>query len=266
MPERAISDIDFNQSEQLILSIRLGTDGFSFTIHSSSNKQPEAFLHKETMPSLPFIANLKQLFSELDFLGRSYKQIRILWVSSRFTIVPLSLFDEKQVELIFGYTYLRTENEIVLYNILKGNDTVLLFGIDKNVYQYLIEQYPQANVHSHITPLIDYFSGCDYGAKKDFSRKMYIALYEQRIDICCFEYKRLIFINSFEYQHIDDCIYYILHIWKQMDLNQETNKLYLTGTIPDKERLMRELKSYILNVHAIKTKDQIPVDMQTLSV
>ncbi|KAA6349547.1 hypothetical protein EZS27_003058 [termite gut metagenome] len=257
MPERAINDIDFNLSEQLILSIRLGTDGFSFTIHSPSNKQPEAFLHKEGVSSLPFIDNLKQVFSELDFLNHPYRQVRILLVSPRFTTVPLNLFDEKQMEPVFDYNYLRIENEIVLYNVLKENDIVLLFGIDKNVYQYLIEQYPQANVYSHITPLIEYFSGCDYGAENNFSRKMYIALHEQSMDICCFEYKRPIFINSFEYQHIDDCIYYILHIWKQINLNQETNNLYLIGTMPDKERLLRELKRYILHVYAIKTNDKI---------
>ncbi|KAA6307618.1 hypothetical protein EZS27_040710, partial [termite gut metagenome] len=209
--------------------------------------------------------NLKQLFSELDFLNRPYKQVNILLAGSRFTIVPLNMFDEKQMESVFGYNYLRKENEFVLYNTLKGNDVVLLFGIDKNVHQYLIEQYPQASVYSHITPLIAYFSGCD-GAEKDFSRKMYIALQEQSIDICCFEYKRPIFINTFEYQHIDDCIYYILHIWKQIDLNQETNNLYLIGTIPDKERLMKELKRYILHVYAIKANDKIPFDMQILAV
>jgi hypothetical protein len=176
------------------------------------------------------------------------------------------LFDEKQMEWVFGYNYLRRDNEIVLYNILKENDIALLFGIDKNVYQCLIKQYPHANVYSHITPLIEYFSSCGYGAEKDLSRKMYIALHEQSIDICCFEYKRPIFINSFDYQHIDDCIYYILHVWKQIDLNQETNNLYLMGTIPDKERLMRELKRYIVNVYAIKTNDKIPFDMQVLSV
>jgi hypothetical protein len=256
MPERAISD--FNQSEQLILSIRLGTDGFSFAIHSPSNKQPEVFLHKETVSSLSCIAHLKQLFAELDFLNRPYKQIRILLVSPRFTIVPLALFDKKHIEPVFGYNYLRTENETILYNILKENNIVLLFGMDKNVHQYLVERYPQANFYSHITPLIENFLGFGDGAERDSFKKMYIALHKQSIDICCFEYKRPVFINSFEYQHLDDCIYYILHIWKQLDLNQETTNLYFTGTMPDKERLLKELKRYISHVYAIKTNDKIP--------
>jgi hypothetical protein len=42
-------------------------------------------------------------------------------------------------------------------------------------------------------------------------------------------------------------MYYILHTWKQLDLDQQSNSLYITGT-PDKQELINELKRYISHV------------------
>jgi hypothetical protein len=42
-------------------------------------------------------------------------------------------------------------------------------------------------------------------------------------------------------------MYYILHTWKQFDLDQQSNSLYITGT-PDKQELINELKRYISHV------------------
>jgi hypothetical protein len=248
MPERAINKIDLNKSKQLILSIRLRTDGFSFTIYHPFDEQITASVYKEVKLSLTFIANLKQAFSELDFLTRPYKQVHIIAESTRFTALPLNLFDEKQTEFVFGYNHLKRENETILHNVLQKHNMALIFGMDENIYQFLTKQYShQAGFYSQITPLIDYFS--TIGEEKNIlSKKMYIYLHEKRIDVCCFGRKRIIYLNSFECKHTEDCLYYTLHLWKQIDLNQRTDNLYLAGTMPDKKKLIRELKRYILNV------------------
>jgi hypothetical protein len=257
MPERAINKIDLNKSEQLILSIRLRADGFSFTIYHPLDEQVRASVYKEAELSLTFIANLKQVFSESNFLTRPYKQVDIIAESTRFTALPLNLFDEKQTEFIFAYNHLKRENETILHNVLKKHNMALIFGMDEYAHQFLTKQYShRARFYSQVTPLVDYFS--TIGEEENIlSKKMYIYLHEKYIDICCLGYKRIIYLNSFECKHTEDCLYYALHLWKQIGFNQKADDLYFAGTMPDKKKLIKELKRYILNVRTMDSGDNV---------
>ena len=101
MPDRAIAEtIDFGKSEQYTLSIRLSTDGFSFSIYNPIHDSSLSFFEKEVEASLSLTANLKQAFRELDFLNHTYKRVNILMASRRieayiFLLLPNLLFAEK---------------------------------------------------------------------------------------------------------------------------------------------------------------------------
>jgi hypothetical protein len=266
MPEKtAINKIDLNKPEQLVLSIRLRADGFSFTIYHPLDEQVTASVYKEADLSLTFIANLKQVFSESDFLTLPYKQVDIISESTRYTALPLNLFDEKQAEFIFAYNHVKKENETVLYNVLKKHNMALIFGMDEHTRQFFTKQYShRAGFYSQVTPMIDCFS-ITGEEENTLSKKMYIYLHEKHIDICCFGYKRIIYLNSFECKHTEDCLYYALHLWKQIGFDQKADNLYLAGrTMPDKKKLIKELKRYILHVRIMDSGDKVSSERDLL--
>ena len=90
MPDRAIAEtIDFGKSEQYTLSIRLSTDGFSFSIYNPIHESSLSFFEKETNASLSLTANLKQFFRETEFLTLPYRRVNILMADKRFiTTIP----------------------------------------------------------------------------------------------------------------------------------------------------------------------------------
>ena len=251
--------IDFTKSKQYTLSIRLSTDGFSFSIYNPIHDDSFSVIEKEIDTSLSLTANLKAVFHESDFLGHSYKRVNIMLASKRFTIVPLDLFEEEQADLLFYHNHQKRENETVIYNILKKNNVVIVFGIDRSAYSFLTEQYPEARFYSQSTPLIEYFS---VKSRLGNSKKMYVSVREEGIDIYCFERGHLLLANSFECSHTKDRIYYLLYAWKQLEFNQERDELHLTGTLPDKEILMNELRKFILQVFIMNPATNI--DMQAL--
>lgn len=251
--------IDFAKSKQYTLSIRLSTDGFSFSIYNPIHDDPLSVIEKEVDASLSLTANLKNVFHESDFLSYSYKRVNIMMAGRRFTIVPLDLFEEEQAELLFYYNHPKKENETVTYNVLTKNNAAVIFGIDKSAYTFLKEQYPEARFYSQSTPLIEYFS---VKSRLGNSRKMYASLRKEGIDIYCFERGHLLLANSFECTHTEDRIYYLLYVWKQLEFNQERDELHLTGILPDKDVLMSELKKFILQVFIMNPATNI--DMQAL--
>ena len=56
--------IDFTKSKQYTLSIRLSTDGFSFSIYNPINDNSQSLFEKEVDTSLSLTANLKNVFRE----------------------------------------------------------------------------------------------------------------------------------------------------------------------------------------------------------
>lgn len=259
MPETGNNKIDFSKSEQYTLSIRLSTDGFSFSIYNPIYESSLSFFEKEITPSLSLAANLKQVFCATDLLALPYKRVNILMATNRFTAVPSELFDNEQTEILFYHNHPKRENETVLYNVLSRNNIVIIFGIDKSAYQFLKDQYPEARFYSQASPLNEYFST---KSRLGNSKKMYVSLRKNAIDLFCYERGHLLLINSFECRRTSDRIYYLLYTWKQLDFNQERDELHLTGILADKETLIKELRKYILQTFIMNPETNI--DMKAL--
>ena len=159
MPESTIAEpIDYSKSEQYTLSIRLSTDGFSFSIYNPIHDSTLSFFEQEIDDSVSLTANLKQAFRELKFLIHPYKRVNILLTGKRFTLVPLELFEDDQAEIFFHYNHPYRENETIQYNILKNQNLVVVFGMDRSAHSFLSEQYPHARFFSQVSPLAEYFS------------------------------------------------------------------------------------------------------------
>ncbi|WP_455587398.1 DUF3822 family protein [Bacteroides sp.] len=259
MLETGNNNIDFSKSEQYTLSIRLSTDGFSFSIYNPIHESSLSFFEKEITPSLSLTANLKEVFRETDFLTLSYKRINILMADKRFTHVPLDFFEEAAAEMLFYHNHSKKENEIVLYNVLSRNNAAVIFGMDKSAHLFLKEQFPEAQFYSQASPISEYFST---KSRLGNSKKMYVSLRKNTIDLFCYERGHLLLANSFECEQTADRVYYLLYTWKQLNFNQERDELHLTGILADKENLVKELRKYILQVFIMNPETNI--DIQAL--
>lgn len=246
MPGKAIADIiDFNKSEQYILSIRLGTDGFSFSIYNPIRDTLVLTRRQETEAGLSLTANMRKAFRELDFLGYAYKKINVFPVSKRFTLIPLTLFAEDQVETCFYYNFSPKENETILYDILPGNEAVILYAIDKSLYHLLQEQYGQVRFHSSVT-----FPAEHFAAKSRFGsdKKMYARLHEELIEIYAYERGHLMLLNAYQCKHTSDRLYYLLYAWKLLAMDQQTDELYFMSDDERKNELIEEARRFIRHV------------------
>lgn len=275
MSEKAvIGQIDFSKSEQYTLSIRLSTDGFSFSIYNPILENSLSFIPQTIKPALSMAANVKEILKEAEVMQYTYKCINVLQVSKRFTLIPIELFEEEQGDSFFYHNHPKLENEQILYNTLRKANVAVAFSIDKSSYQQIEEHFPSVRFYSQASPLIEHFAGkCRLGN----SKKMYTYIRKNSLDVFCYDRGRLLLANSFSGQQIEDRIYYLLYIWKQLNYNQERDELHLVGMLENKEELTTELKKYIRQVFIINPKaelnypnqthiNNIPFDLQVLSL
>ncbi|MCD7899924.1 MAG: DUF3822 family protein [Bacteroides sp.] len=251
-------NIDFTKSKEYILSICLCADGFSFSINNPITNQILYFCQREADPSLSLVLNLKQAFKELYFLVYTYKKVNVVIVSKRFTLLPSDIFEPAQIESLFHYNQFQKENEKVLFQELKKERLVVLFGMDKTVYNLCRLYFINVNFYSQVSPLIEYFSG---KSRIRHTRKIYVYLRDKAMDIYAFEKSAFQLVNSFNCSTIDDAVFYLLYIWKGLDMNQEEDELYLLGESSEKELLQKELLRFILHV-----KELDPAEEFSLSI
>lgn len=250
MPEKAIIDkIDFNKSEQYILSIRLSTDGFSFSIYNPIRDSVVLTRKRGIETGLSFTANLKQAFKELDFLSYTYKQVNVSLVSKRFTLIPLDLFVEDQVETYFYYNFPPKENEIILYDTLSKTGAAILYAMDKSLYCFLKEQYTDVvQFNSSVTNLAECFA---VKSRIGSDKKMYVNLHQGVMELYVYERGHLMLLNSFDCKNEADCAYYLLYTWKQLTMDQQTDELYIVGEDKERDKLIADVQRFIQHISAL---------------
>lgn len=255
-----IETLDFSKSKQYTLSIRLSTDGFSFSVLNPLEENGHSVYEYAVNESSSLTANLKRAFKETEWLHLPYRRVNILISDKRFTFIPLEYFEDELAETIFYHNFPTQENETIQYNILHRNNTVVIFGMDKSAYTFLREQYPEAYFYSQASPFIEYFSS---KSRLGNNRKMYVNLRKTATDVYCFERSRLLLANSLPCKAASDRIYYILYIWKQLGFSQERDELHLTGLFEQKEPLLKELRKYIQQVFI--TNPATNLDLQAIT-
>lgn len=246
MPEEAITHtIDFNKSEQYILSIRLSTDGFSFSIYNPIRDSFILSHQREIKPELSFTANLKEAFKELDFLGYLYKEVNVLWTTKRYTLLPIELFAEDHADTCFYYNFSPKENEIILHDALPKNGAVVLFAMDKSLHVFLSEKYNSIQFSSSLKAPAEHFA---VRSRIGSDRKIYMHLYTKGIELYGYERGHLMLLNYYACEQTSDRAYFLLYAWKQLGMDQLKDELYVFGEASNKEELIEELQRFIQHI------------------
>ena len=266
--------IDFNKSEQYILSIRLSTDGFSFSIYHPQRESEVYFSSSPVNTQRSMAANVKAYLTETEELKHEFKQVNILIHTSRYTPVPLELYEDEQTELLFYQNLPAQSNEVILCNILGKSNVVILFGLDKLTHLFLTEHFPNARLFASVSPLTEYFS---HKCKQNEERKFFAIFHPESMEIIGFEKERLMLLNTYPTSGINDAGYYLLNAWQQAGFDQEKDSLYIHGNnrIAQWEELPLLLQKYIRKLFIINPQmefhdsslsriKQIPFDMLSL--
>ena len=267
-----IESFDLNNSEEYTLSIRLSTDGFSFSIYNPLLGNDFYFRVYPVNTQRSMAANVKAFLTATEELKHSFKQINILIQSERYSPVPLELFEDEQMEALFYQNLPKQQNEVILCNILGKTNTVILFSLDKLTHLYLTEQFPNARFFSAVSPQLESLS---LKSNHGNNLKLFANLHERYIEVFAFEKGRLLLTNTYQTSGNNDANYYLLNLWQQLRFDQERDELHLIGQLETRKEITNVLQKYIRHVYSINPHSElnqsetspieaIPFDIQSL--
>lgn len=240
-------NIDLAHSDAYNLSIRLTPDGFSFYIYSPDD--PSIFHLQETSlgNKLSYVDNIKKLIFDLGFFSQVFHKTTVTIVSSQYTLVPDSFFDQKKIKELFHFNFHDTQG-IILSEASSKRSCHLLFSMQEEVHAFLLRNLWNPSFHHHVSPLLQLFGSDQYAENK---RTCFLDFHDNSVTIICFSGDKLLSVNSFSAQHPHDTTYYIASVWEKLKFDQSEDRLCLSGEIENQKAVIDVLKKLIRRVEYI---------------
>lgn len=208
---------------------------------------------------------LEDFWNQTGWKEPDFDDISLSWSEKQTTLVPANVFNESDKESIFLLSYGKTvQNEEIDYNRIPMQGLVNVYSIPFWVKSFFVLRFPRIVIQHEGTHLIrGLFSG------QTFKLKSKLVLHENHFLLVMAKENNLKFYSSFEWNTIEDIVYYYSFSIQQQGYNQQLNELEVVagaGTVIDLEQLKTALESihgkdlvFQTNTHLVEKYQQLCV-------
>lgn len=263
--------IDLEHSEKYILSIRVKSDGFMFSITDPENVKNYCLRETTFSSEDNLLSNVQRIIFELNFLTQEFKQTNVVFVGKDYDILPASFFDKKESTGLYNFTHF-SKADHTMSGFIDAQDVVVSYKVDKDLLDFLSRSLFAPNYFHHSNLLINWIEKRVKSLKS--KSKMIVAFHENIMDVFCFSDSKLLHSLSYENENPANQVYYLLKLWEQYELDQQEDTLYILG---EADRLvMARAQLYINRIESLTWAGEItswsddakkaPLDLLTLSL
>ena len=236
------------------LTIRVGNNTLSFTITNQANAEHPVLHEPYVVKSgVSMAANLREAFKTYS-RALDLPTARVL-INTPVLMVPIEQFQEADATTLYLHSFPRSDKEIVRYNVLPSLNAVCIFCINKDLLMVLNDHFDDVQLMHLMTPVWTYLHQRSFTGHRS---KIYGYFHDKQLDICSFQQNRFKFCNTFETSRAYDSLYFLLYVWKQLNLKPEYDEIHILGDIPEQDWLLQEMRKYVKNAHVM------PFDPMTL--
>ena len=189
-------------------------------------------------------------------------EVKLIYYNRTSTLVPSDLFDPKN-----SLNYMKYNTSIRIDDIA-ANDRVLNHEIN-NVYipnidtnNYIFEKFKTFDFYHYSSLIIEKFSN-DFAEK--FGKRVFVNVNDGFIDVLYFKDKKLEFYNSYDYNSIEDILFYLLFCFSELKLNPDEIHTVFSGSIDQDSKLYELIYTYVRNVELIEPIDIDGIDFNILN-
>jgi len=220
------------------LSIRIATDGFSFS--TSQGTQDFAVPNDRSLVEV-----LEESLRLKKFVATEGQQAELLF-DYPSTRVPLDEFRSEEAQslylITFGKNSLHGLN--VRYEVLPGLEVVEIFPIDPKVLSTVQQYWPDVAVHGFYGQALLQILNAEQ-RREGKEQCLHACLSGHDVLLATFNNGRLQYANTYATDHMKGQQYFILRLWSQLEYDQMNDCLMITGASPE---LLASLKKFIAKI------------------
>lgn len=227
------------------LSIRFYTDGFSFFICNPQSDKNFTRADYPVTDSTLLIPTLTKALEEYEPLKeRKYTIVSALFYGP-VSHVPLEMFNKEQRQTLYELTCPQLPDSNIHYNILPHLEVADLFAIPKETERLLLEHFPTIHFYAQNSMVLE--RSVQQAAGEQVPT-LYAYFYAGYMLLFRYRQKRILFANEFRITAVKDALYYILNVWKSLEMEAQTDACVLIQPENGPEQLPAELARYIRDV------------------
>jgi hypothetical protein len=224
------------------LSIEVSLDGFSFSVtHPGENKLIALGNFPVTVSSEIFLGRrFNEWYDNQDILKHSYNEIRLLYNSDKFTIIPSEYYMYEKQNEAGNFIFEKKDSYSWRDNYLPYAESNLIFRIPDSFIKVSEQKFPNNKIVHPLTLLIKKTEELSDGdnplaallfRKESFSTILYLN-------------GRLQFINNFGYAHANDVVYYLTSLSNKLNISYNNLQILIAGDIASDSEIDYTLKKY----------------------
>ncbi len=237
--------LDINATENYELSLTAAYDGLSFTILDTLRNKFVLIRSLEPDEGKSFNAGkISDILDDDDFLPRKYKKIVIQTPSRKSTIVPAALYDPGKKDKYFDFNHTSDPGQVILANRIGDPDSYVVFQVPAALSEVLSRHYPGITLFHHTRPLLWYAS-----RRARNAGGTYVQVHIERdfFTLVIFGDDSLKFCNSFVFRNVSDIMYYVLNVFRKMNISQEET-IRFSGRTGIYDDITSGFSAYVRNI------------------
>jgi len=236
------------------LSILLGMDSLVFAVVDSRDVLL-ALKHWEfESKSIDPIQNFKSAFLNEPLLGLKFKQVNIGYSTNVYTLIPEKLYHEKEDKHYLKNIAEVPINEGTFTDYIPSEKICCVFSMPNYIREFFIEKYDNITFYHSTTPLLNSFLKTKvdpngYSLLLNFKKGL--------VDVILLDRSNLKIMNSFQISSGKDVVYFTLLIFQQFGLDQNQQKVWISGGVESDSDYFKLLKNYIPNLEFLNSYELI---------
>ncbi len=230
------------------LTIRVGQQTLSFSMGRAATENGSVTYEPYTVKSgISMAANLREALKTAALPAEGFTRAMVM-IDAPVMMVPVDLFVEDETEELYNSTFSRKKDSVIMHNVLPELNAVAVFAVNKDLKMVIDDHFHDATFISAMSPVWRHLHRRSFVGNRN---KLYGYFHDGRVDIFSFTQHRFKFYNTFETSKAEDALYFLLCVWKQLNLQPEHDEMHIVGEIPEGEMLLDELKNYVRRAYVI---------------
>ena len=250
MPDIDLIDksLDRENTQNYHLSIQADLNGLSFCILDIEKRiylGLRNYGFEKVLSIDEYVDKFKEVFKNDILLSRQYKSSSFIYLTQKSTLIPENYFDRSDLKTYFKFNHSINELDEIHYNFLSEINAFNIFVIPNYVANEVIKWLENVKFFHQATPFIKSIFNKDVNKEGDC---VYVNMNNKFIDIAVAAKGQLYLYNTFQYQNETDLLYFILYIYKQLNLNTRKNILLISGEQSDNMKYYNTLRKYVKSI------------------
>jgi hypothetical protein len=257
-----------NKQKRLIIRISKGR--LSFATADGSDVLYEDYALNS---SISMAANLREALRTVPLLDDNFERVLVM-VDTPTLMVPANLFVEEESEVLYRHAFTDVDQQLVMHTVLPDLNAVVLFAVQKDLRSVIANNFSDVRYTAAVAPVWRHLHQRSYTGQH---QKIYSYFHDRRMEVFSFAQNRFKFCNSFAVNNPNDALYFLLAVWKQLNMDAERDELHMVGDINEREQLLEEAQKFVKRVFYINPSGEfnrahvtqikgMPYDMMTLFI